>query len=63
MKASSCNYCRPTRAASGETLGSGFGSDDGDAAVSCSFLGASFVEQRWMADARGDVRSCLTDRC
>ena len=41
MKASSCNYC-PTRAAPGETLGSGF-SDQTMAALRCHFSLGSIV--------------------
>ncbi|XBH54342.1 hypothetical protein VPH35_076669 [Triticum aestivum] len=42
MKASSCNYCRPTRAAPGETLGSGF-PDRMMAALRCRFSVGSIV--------------------
>src|SRR4051812_2934300 len=42
MKASSCNYCRPTRAAPGETLGSGV-PDRTMAAVRCRFSLGSIV--------------------
>ena len=75
IKASSCNYCRPTRAAPGETLGSGV-PDRTMAALRCRFslrsvvLWTSAGSQRreverlclaWSFD--GDVKSCLTDRC
>ena len=42
MKASSCNYCRPTRAAPGETLGSGL-LDRTMAALRCHFSLGSIV--------------------
>ena len=42
MKASSCNYCRPTRAAPGETLGSGV-LDQTMAALRCRFSLGSIV--------------------
>ena len=42
MKASSCNYCRPTRAAPGETLGSGV-PDRTMAALRCRFSLGSIV--------------------
>ena len=42
MKASSCHYCRPTRAAPGETLGSGV-PDRMMAAVQCRFSLGSIV--------------------
>ena len=77
MKASSCNYCRPTRAAPGETLGSGV-PDRTMASLWCRFSLGSIVcgaalhvrgrrrEHRLDNLARsfgGDVKSCLTDRC
>ena len=75
MKASSCNYCQPTRAALGETLGSGV-PDRTMAALRCRFslgsvvLWSSAGSQRQEVErlrlARsfgGDVKSCLTDRC
>src|SRR4051812_6421236 len=42
MKASSCNYCRPTRAAPGGTLGSGF-PDPMMVALRCLFSLGSIV--------------------
>ena len=42
MKASSCNYCRPTRAAPGKTLGSGF-PDQTMATLRCRFSLGSIV--------------------
>ena len=42
MEASSCNYCRPTRAAPGETLGSGV-PDRTMAALRCRFSLGSIV--------------------
>jgi hypothetical protein len=75
MKASSCNYCRPTRAAPGETLGSGL-PDRTMAVQRCRFL--SWEHRLWSSAGRqrqeverlrlarsfgGDVKSCLADRC
>ena len=75
MKASSCDYRRPTRIAPGETLGSGV-PDRTMAALRCRFSLGSIVlwssagSQRQEVErlrlARsfgGDVKSCLTDRC
>ena len=75
MKASSCDYRRPTRIAPEETLGSGV-PDRTMAALRCRFSLASVVlwssagSQRQEVErlrlARsfgGDVKSCLTDRC
>ena len=75
MEASSCNYCRPTRATLGKNLGSGV-PDRTMAALRCRFSLGSIVlwssagSQRQEVErlhlARsfgGDVKSCLTDRC
>ncbi|KAE8820746.1 Arginyl-tRNA synthetase [Hordeum vulgare] len=75
MKALSCNYCRSTRAAPGETLGSGF-PDRMMAALRCRsslgsiVCGAALEDRgrRWSVFVLhgvfgGDVRSCLADRC
>ncbi|XBI92467.1 hypothetical protein VPH35_029517 [Triticum aestivum] len=75
MKASSCDYRRPTRIAPGETLGSGV-PDRTMAAVRCRFSLGSIVlwssagsqrqEVEWLRLAQsfdGDVKSCLIDRC
>ena len=75
MEAFSCNYCRPTRAALGETLGSGV-PDRTMAALRCRFSLGSIVLRSSAGSQRqeverlrlaqsfgGDVKSCLTDRC
>ena len=75
MKASSCDYRRPTRIAPGDTLGSGV-PDRTMAALRCRFSLGSIVlwssagSQRQEVERLrlersfgGDVKSCLTDRC
>ena len=71
MKASSCNFRRPTRDAPGETLGSGV-LDRMMAALRCHFSPGVLpsrserleVERLHLARSfGGDVKSCLTDRC
>ena len=61
MKASSCNYCRPTRAASGEPYNLVFRIERWRHGGVVSLLGASFVEQRWKSEAGGRAASSCTE--